>query len=215
MKINHTKRVLNSDIAEIFESLPSTLHLEKKAIRALGVAESFKKDQRFSTLAGVVIRSDLVIDGFAAGQLKVSGSDGTSSVMKLYRGLERNDINSVMISGSILSLYNVLDIDAIFQELGVPVIALSFNKATADIAANITTRFPAKIAKSKIAMLDKLGEADKIRLRTGYEVFVRTAGVSQSVSKRLLDKFTLQGAIPEPIRVARLLAKTMAPLSRK
>jgi uncharacterized protein len=64
-------------------------------------------------------------------------------------------------------------------------------------------------------MLKKLGKAQKISLKTGYEVFVRTAGMSQNTSKRLLDKFTLQGAIPEPIRVARLLAKAVAPLRSK
>jgi uncharacterized protein len=191
--------------------LNSALHLEKKAIRALGVAESFKKDQPISTLAGVVMRSDLVIDGFGAGTLKVSGSDATASVIKLFRGLKRNDVNAVMISGSILSLYNVLDIDAIYEALAVPVIALSFNKAVSDLAANISSRFPEKIAKSKIELLEKLGAADKIRLKTGYEVFVRRAGISENISNRLLDKFTLQGAIPEPIRVARLLAKTIAP----
>ena len=94
-----------------------TLHLEKKAIRVLGIAESFRKEQKYSTLAGVVMRSDLVIDGFAHSRLKVSGSDATSSTLDLYGQLHRNDINAIMISGSVLSLYNVLDIDEIFKEL--------------------------------------------------------------------------------------------------
>jgi endonuclease V-like protein UPF0215 family len=45
------------------------VHVEKKAIRALGVAESFRKGNISSSsnnnkaiLAGVVMRSDLVID---------------------------------------------------------------------------------------------------------------------------------------------------------
>jgi len=186
--------------------------LEKKAIRALGIAESFRKDQPISTLAGVVIRSDLVIDGFGVSSLKVSGSDATDSVLKLYRSLKRNDVNAILISGSILSLYNVLDVDYIYESLALPVIALSFSKAVSNIAANITARFPEKMAVAKIALLEKLGKADRMRLKTGYDVFVRRAGISENISNRLLDKFTLQGAIPEPIRVARLLAKTIASL---
>ena len=193
----------------------SSLHLEKRAIRALGIAESFKKEEETSTLAGVVMRSDFVIDGFGAGSLKVSGSDATRSVVRLYRGLERNDVNSILISGSVLSLYNVLDIDEIFGQLEVPVIALSFSKAASDLALNIKARFPEKVAEEKIELLEKLGKAQKIRLKTGYDIFVRSAGISQNVSNRLLDKFTLQGAIPEPIRVARLLAKTVAALKVK
>jgi uncharacterized protein len=195
--------------------LRSSLHLEKKAIRALGVAESFRKDQEISTLAGVVMRSDLVIDGFGAGTLRVSGSDSTASVLRLYSDLKRNDINSIMISGSVLSLYNVLDIDEIYEEVEIPVIALSFGQSGSDLAANIRARFPGRIARKKIELLEKLGDAEKIQLKTGYDVFVRTAGISQNTSAKLLDKFTLQGAIPEPIRLARLLAKTMAPLRSK
>jgi uncharacterized protein len=186
------------------------LHLEKKAIRALGVAESFRKNQRTSTLAGVVMRSDLVVDGFAASTLRVGGSDATDSVIELYGDLRRNDVNSILISGSVLSLYNVLDIDTICTELKLPVLAISFKQSTSDLAANIRNRFPKKAAEKKIQLLEKLGTADKIKLRTGYEVFVRTAGIKENESTKLLDKFTLQGSIPEPIRVARLLAKTIA-----
>ena len=190
------------------EGMP--LHLEKKAIRVLGIAESFRKEQKYSTLAGVVMRSDLVIDGFARSKLKVSGSDATSSTIDLYGRLHRNDINAIMISGSVLSLYNVLDIDEIYKELKIPVVALSFNKSRSNLVENIESRFPEKIAKEKINLLEKLGPSSRMRLETGYDVYVRNAGISDDLSKRLLNKFTLQGSLPEPVRVARLLAKSIA-----
>jgi hypothetical protein len=190
------------------------LHLEKKAIRVLGIAESFRKDQEYSTLAGVVMRSDLVIDGFANGRLKVSGSDATSSAINLFNRLHRNDINAIMVSGSVLSLYNVLDIDKIHGELEIPVVAISFSKSRSNLADNIRARFPEKAAKEKIKLLEKLGDSSRIRLATGYEVFVRSAGIGDDISKKLLDRFTLQGSIPEPVRVARLLAKSIATVKK-
>ncbi|MDG6905371.1 MAG: DUF99 family protein [Nitrososphaerota archaeon] len=186
------------------------LHLEKKAIRVLGIAESFRKDQEFSTLAGVVMRSDLVIDGFANGRLRVSGSDATSSTIELFERLRRNDVNAVMISGSVLSLYNVLDIDKIHRELKVPVVALSFSKSRSNLANNIRAKFSERVAREKIRLLEKLGSSFRIKLATGYEIYVRGAGIDDNVTKRLLDRFTLQGSVPEPIRVARLLAKSIA-----
>ena len=88
-----------------------TLHLEKKAIRALGIAESFRAKDKISTLAGVVMRTDLVIDGFGFGRLTVSGSDATESIISLARALQRNDLNALILSGSVLSLYNIVDVD--------------------------------------------------------------------------------------------------------
>ncbi len=186
------------------------LHLEKKAIRVLGVAESFRPNDVNSTLAGVVMRSDLVIDGFARGNLRVSGSDGSKAVVRLFDSLRRNDVNALMISGSVLSLYNVLDIDSIHQELNLPVLALSFSKSKSSLAENINARFSPSLAKRKIELLDKLGASTKTRLATGYDVFLRAAGIDGTSSKRLLDRFTLQGGVPEPVRVARLLAKVLA-----
>src|SRR5271169_6740705 len=123
-----------------------TLHLEKKAIRVLGIAESFRKDQEYSTLAGVVMRSDLVIDGFTNTRLRVSGSDSTKATLNLFQKLQRNDINAIMISGSVLSLYNVLDIDEIYKEIKIPVVALSFSKSRSNLAQNIRERFQEKVA---------------------------------------------------------------------
>ncbi len=186
------------------------LHLEKKAIRAMGVAESFREDDKFSTLAGVVMRSDLVIDGFVLGKLRVSGSDATKSTIGLFKKLGRNDVNALLLSGSVLSLYNVVDVDLVNETIGLPVVAITFKKSKSDLARNIERRFPESLAKKKIALLEKLGEPVEVELKTGYRVFVRTVGIKEESTKKLLDKFTLQGSLPEPIRVARLLARTAA-----
>jgi len=187
-----------------------SIHLEKKAIRVLGVAESFRKNSVQSVLAGIVLRSDLVLDGIALGHLAVSGEDATNVVISLYKKLRRNDINALMISGSVLSLYNIVEIEKVYSEVALPVLALSFSESTADLEANISSRFSSTVSERKIKQLRKLGKAAKIELKTGYRVFVRSEGISQANCKKLLDRVTLQGSIPEPIRVARLIAKAVA-----
>jgi endonuclease V-like protein UPF0215 family len=165
---------------------------------------------RFSTLAGIVMRSDLVIDGFGIGKLEVSGSDATDVVNYLFKRMRRNDINVVLLSGSILSLYNIIDVDLLFDKIKTPVLALTFKKSKSDLARNINARFEPKVAKSKMQLLEKLGTSQRVKLHTNYSVFLRSAGVTHLESQKILDKFTLQGAIPEPIRVARLLAKAVS-----
>ncbi|MHB8568444.1 MAG: endonuclease dU [Nitrososphaerales archaeon] len=190
-----------------------TLHLEKKAIRALGIAESFRAQEKLSSLAGVVMRSDLVIDGFGFGKLTISGSDAARSLVSLFKRLRRNDINAILLSGSVLSLYNIVDVDYVFSKLELPIVALTFSKSRSDLARNIEERFPEKIAASKVRLLKKLGVPQRLELKTGYEVYVRNSGISHNDSKRLLDRFTLQGSVPEPVRVARLLAKSASAMN--
>jgi endonuclease V-like protein UPF0215 family len=156
------------------------------------------------------MRSDLVIDGFGIGTLKVSGSDATEAVLSLFRQLKRNDINVVLLSGSVLSLYNILDVDLLYEEIRIPILALTFKKSKADLARNIKAKFKPGEAKDKIRLLEKLGTPKRMRLETGYQVFARAAGASSEQVESILNKFTLQGAIPEPIRVARLIAKAVS-----
>ena len=191
------------------------LHLEKKAIRVLGVAESFREKAKISTLVGVVMRRDLVIDGFGIGKLTVSGSDAAKAITSLVEDLNRNDLNAIMLSGSVLSLYNIVDVDALCERLSLPVVALTFSKSKANLVQNIEERFPKPIARKKKVLLEKLGTPKRMTLYTGYDVFVRNAGITEEVAKRLLDGFTLQGAIPEPVRVARLLAKEVSTAGEK
>ena len=186
------------------------LHLEKKAIRALGIAESFSPNDRLSTLAGVVMRSDLVIDGFGIGSLEVSGSDATDAILSLFEKMKRNDINVLLLSGSVLSLYNIVDVDSLYKQIKTPTLALTFRKSKSDLGRNIKTKFDPREARVKIKLLQKLGMPQCFKLKTGFPIFVRSAGVTNIQSQKILDKFTLQGSIPEPIRIARLLSKSIA-----
>jgi len=179
------------------------VHANKRAIRALGVAESFRSPDRRSVLAGVVVRSDLVIDGFAFGEATVEGNDATESILRLYGRLRREDINLLVLSGCIISLYNIVDVDALASKSGVPVIALTYRESSG-IEGAIRHHF--HDGEERIARYNKLGARVPIALHTGYRVYARLSAISVSDAGRVLDSFTLQGGVPEPVRVAKLLA---------
>ena len=181
------------------------LHLNKPGIRALGVAESFRPGGKSSVLAGVVMRSDLVIDGVAFGKTSLGGDDATASIASLFRKFRRNDVNLIMVSGAILSLYNIIDVDALSARTRVPVVCLTY-KETAGIEDSIRRHFP-EGAEAKLVAYRALGARTGVKLRTGQRVYVRTAGIDSSAAGRVLDAFTLQGSVPEPVRVAKLLAR--------
>ena len=183
------------------------LHLNKPGIRALGVAESFRQGQRRSVLAGVVMRSDFVVDGVAIGRTAVGGDDATTSIASLFRSFRRNDVNLILVSGAILSLYNIIDVDLLAKKTKLPVICLTY-KETAGIADSIRRHFPGG-AEKKLAAYAKLGKRAGVTLHTGHRVFVRTAGMDPDSCRATLDLFTLQGSIPEPVRLAKLLARAL------
>lgn len=181
------------------------LHPGKKAIRALGVAESFRPAAKKSTLAGVVMRTDLVVDGFVFGAATVGGDDATSSVLRMYRRLKRADINLIMLSGCIISRYNIIDVDELARRSGLPVVCLTYNES-GGIEGAIRRHF--EHPEERIESYRRLGGRTRVLLRTGCRAYVRNAQISDADAKSVLDAFTLQGGVPEPIRLARLLARS-------
>jgi endonuclease V-like protein UPF0215 family len=184
------------------------IHLNKKGIRVLGVAESFKLTDRWSLLGGVVMRGDLVVDGLAFGSMSVGGDDATESLLRLFRSLRRNDVNLMMVSGAILSLYNIVDVDLLSQRANLPVVCLTY-KETSGIEASIVRRFPGE-AERKLRAYRKLGPRKSIKLSSGHTIYARSSGISDRDARSVVDMFTMQGSIPEPVRVARLLARAGA-----
>ena len=182
-----------------------------KAIRALGVAESFRPTAKKSTLAGIVMRTDLVVDGFVFGAATVGGEDATNGVLRMYRKLKRADVNLIMLSGCIISRYNIIDVDELARRTGLPVLCLTY-KESRGIEGSIRRHF--EHPEGRIESYRRLGGRTPVKLHTGYRAYVRNARMSEADAKSVLDAFTLQGVVPEPIRLARLLARSASTLRK-
>jgi endonuclease V-like protein UPF0215 family len=181
------------------------LNIEKKGIRALGIAESFLPTDEKSILAGVVMRADLVIDGVRYSRTSVKGDDASDRIIGLFKDFQRNDINVILIGGAVISLYNIIDPDRVNEETSVPVVLVTYRESRG-LVSTLKKRFP-KSWREKVQKYMVLGERSKLKLKSGYDVFVRSSGIREYSVPSILNRFTLQGAIPEPIRVAKMIAK--------
>ena len=184
------------------------LHIHKKAFRTLGISESFVKGlSRRSILAGVVARSDGIIDGFVFSRATVGGMDATDKIIEMYKALNRFDINVLMLNGCVISWYNVIDLERIYRELSLPLICVTYEESEG-LEKYFLELFPSDCTK-RIEIYRRNGPRTPIILRTGHKVYIRFFGMSLEEAKGILNKLTLHGAIPEPLRIARLLARAI------
>lgn len=180
------------------------LHLNKPALRVLGIAESFVRSSPKSVVAGVVMRADLRIDGFSFARATVGGDDATEAVLKIYEDLDRSDVNALLLSGVAVSWFNIIDIVEVFERTGKPLVCLTYEESPG-LEKYIREYFPRP--EEKLQRYGRLGMREQLRLNTGYEIYVLTLGCSAEEARILLNKFTLDGRVPEPVRVARLAAR--------
>lgn len=179
------------------------MHVAKPGLRVLGIAESYSGREE-STLAGIVMRKDLLIDGAAFARVTVGGSDATDAIIRLFSRLGRRDINLMMISGCVIAWYNVIDPEAVQDTTGLPVIVTTY-EGSEGLEEDISRHFPGDAGR--LAAYQRLGDRIPVRLHTGYDLFIRPYGLSQEDAERLCNDFTYEGRVPEPVRVARLIAR--------
>jgi len=185
------------------------MHIPKKGLRALGIAESFSGRTR-SNLAGVVMRKDLRIDGFSFGCVTVGGMDATDAVLRMVQDLDRTDLNLILLSGCIIAWFNILDPSRISETTGLPVICVTYEESSG-LLEDIRHHFPGD--RERVEAYLRLGERHPFELSRGQVSFIRSWGIGCDDAARLCRDFTLEGKIPEPLRVARLCARRL-PLPR-
>jgi uncharacterized protein len=178
------------------------VHSNKKGIRVLAIAESFRKTDKKSILAGIVMRRDFIIDGFVYGYVTVGGNDSTDIVLSMVHKLGRNDINCILLGGLIISLFNIINGKHINETTGLPVIGISYKRSS-----GLQDSIYGNNEEQKIQDYLRLDERIPLVLWTGKTVFVRHWGVNFADASNLLNSLVIQGAKPEPLRLATMAAR--------
>ncbi len=176
----------------------------KRGVRVLGVSESFQRSDSHSIAAGVVMRGDMRIDGVSFCQPTVGGMDATEKLVEMFEKLGRDDIRAWMLGGCIISWFNVVNSVGLYERTGVPVVCVSYHHSNG-IEKYLQEYFP-EDWKARHENMDTGGTRKEFTLETGHSIFITQAGIGLKDARRLVNRFTLDGRVPEPIRVARIAA---------
>ena len=133
-----------------------------------------------------------------------AGDDATEAVLQIYSILDRSDVNVLLFGGAAISWFNIIDLDLIFERVHKPLVCLTYEESPG-LEEYIHEYFPQP--EEKLRRYARLGARVSVRLKTGFEVYVRVLGMTADEARILLNKFTLDGRVPEPVRVARLAAR--------
>ncbi len=179
----------------------------KRGVRVLGVAESFAKKEKFSWVVGVVMKPNLFIDGVKFVNLTVGGLDGTEKIIKLIKKFNRHVIRVLMFNGCVISWFNIISLPEIYEEFRIPLVCVTYNES-GGLEKFLKEYFPSSY-KQRLKLYLENGPREKVKLKTGKEVFLRFLGLNREEAVELVNLFTVQGKKPEPLRVANLIAREL------
>ena len=111
-----------------------------------------------------------------------------------------------MLNGCIISWFNIIDLHKLSNEIDKPLICVTYEE-TEGIERYLREYF--EDWKNRLDVCKRNGERSRVTLHTGHQIFARFIGIQEDIGIRLLDRFTVEGGIPEPLRISRILARAV------
>jgi endonuclease V-like protein UPF0215 family len=178
----------------------------KQEIRVLGIDDGkFKPHTKGEVLVvGVVFRGGVSIDGVMHTQVALDGLDATEKLTQMINGSpHKHQLRLVMLNGVTLAGFNLVDLPKLHADTGLPVIALTQVKPDLDDIYAALGHLPESELRWRI--IQNAGEIHEVTNR-GSKLYMGLAGIALSEALVVLDLTTVRGSLPEPLRVAHLIA---------
>ena len=150
-------------------------------------------------LIGVVV-SKTRLDGVLSTRVRRDGNNSTDRIIALLRTSQfAGHIRAVLLQGIAVAGFNVIDVHRLHEALELPVIAVARRQPDFASIERALMRIPG--GKKKWKLIERLGPMEPVR-----SVFVQRIGLELADTKALLKATTLHGNLPEPLRLAHLIA---------
>lgn len=177
----------------------------KRQIRILGIDDGpFKFDEEKVIIVGVVMRANGYLEGVLRREIEVDGRDSTERIMDMIENTRhRNQIRVIMLDGIALGGFNVVDIDGIYRRSEIPVITITREEPDFEsMLKTLKRRFPDWEDRWRLIKDNTIYE-----IKTPHNpIYISCKGISPDEAKEIIRISTIRGAIPEPIRVAHMIA---------
>lgn len=140
-------------------------------------------------------RLDIVVRGY----VEQDGTDATAVMAELVKGRKLVHVRGVLMQGITVAGFNIVDINALADELGVPVMVVMRKRPKMQKFLEALDKV--KDAAAKRELLEKAGPIEPCA-----NLWIHRAGLTLEEGRELIERTTLHGAIPEPLRLAHIIA---------
>jgi len=180
----------------------------KDQIRILGIDDGpFKFDHKDVIVIGVIMRPPQYIEGICRTKVTVDGTDANTVLQAMMtQSSFKDQVRLIMLDGVALGGFNVIDIEKLYQATEIPVVTITRTKPNLELIKK-TLKSHFKDWKTRWEIVNNL-KLEKVN--TNYNpIFIKYSGISSSEVNRLIRITTVRGVLPEPIRIAHLIATAM------
>jgi endonuclease V-like protein UPF0215 family len=161
----------------------------------------FPRIHRGDVLVVGTVFSGLRLEGILSGKVRRDGANSTRTLIQLVsQSRFAPQVQLILLQGIAFAGFNVIDIQGLQTKLRIPVVAVSRRQPDLNaIRQALLNKVPG--GKRKWALIERLGTME----RAG-SVYVQYAGITLTEVKELIQRLAVNSALPEPLRIAHLIA---------
>jgi len=178
----------------------------KNEIRILGVDDApfDLYNDKTALLIGTIFRGGKWLDGVLKTEVEIDGTDATEKIADMVNKTRHKDLRIIMLDGLSFGGFNLVNIGELFRRTNLPVIVIvrqmpdfeSIKKALKNL----------KNREFYHHCIEEAGKPLKVETKPGRSIYIQIRGLKFSDAERIVKISSTRSLIPEPIRVAHLIA---------
>ncbi|HHV24004.1 MAG: DUF99 family protein [Methanosarcina sp.] len=175
----------------------------KPEVRILGIDDSALLNEKVM-IVGAVFRGGDWMDGVLRSEITRDGFDATDIICDMIKKSKHyGQIRTVILDGITYGGFNVIDIQMLYRETGIPVIVVMRDYPDFEKIKSALKYFPD--GEERWIIIKRAGEIEKIAGKKGL-IYIQRAGIGLKTVKKIIQLTSIRSSIPEPLRVAHLIA---------
>ncbi len=170
-------------------------------MRVIGIDDSpFNKFGKGNVLiVGAVFRGGSFLDGVLSTKVSIDGDNSTKKIIEMINKCKfKPQLQCIFLDGIAVAGFNVIDVKELSKKTKLPVIVIIRRKPNIEKIKKTLIKIG---KKNKIRLIDKAGSVVPVG-----EIYIQLTGLSVEKAKEILKITCTRSLIPEPIRIAHLIA---------
>lgn len=175
----------------------------KPEVRILGIDDSALFNKKVM-IVGAVFRGGDWMDGVLRSEITRDGLDATEIICDMIKKSKHyGQIRAVILDGITYGGFNVIDIQVLYRETGIPVIVVMRSCPDFEKIKSALKYLPD--GGERWAMIKRAGKIEKIPGKK-KSIYIQRAGIGLETVKKIIQLTSIRSSVPEPLRVAHLIA---------
>lgn len=184
----------------------------KPEIRILAVDDGpFKFKKGKTILIGAVFRGGQFMDGLLKTEIKVDGTDAEKKLISKVKESKFKDLRVIMLDGITFGGFNTVNIKNICRQTNLPVIAVNRKEPDFKKFKSAIKKLPN--SRQRLKAVEDAGPVYCVDVRHGKregKLCFQVCGLKIEDARQILKTSTTRSLIPEPLRIAHLIATGVA-----